>query len=128
MKAFKKLLMKLVALIAFGVFLGFLLSAYEKGKKEHEESSRKEAAEMLFQQQKGSILWDGYNGKSFDVKITSYCKNRNMFFTGEEILTDISWAKMELWPTIGSLPTLLYMDSNNPGQVKRIACSAAEII
>lgn len=127
MKTLKKIVVYFIVIVFTGSGFGILLALYENGKQQHETDARKDAAEILFQQKKKTILWDGYAGKSFSVKITSYSKKGNMYLTGEEVIPDIVFAKLELWPTIGSMPTLLYVDSNS-GQIKRITCSTAEII
>jgi hypothetical protein len=110
-----------IILIAYGV-------AWENKMDEfYAQRKAKADKEALFEQQKPTILWSGYNNDSFDVKITSYDKKGNTYFVGEEIISNLSWAKLVLKPTIGSMPTLLYMDDNS-GQIKIIVCSAAEIL
>jgi hypothetical protein len=101
---------------------------YEQGKQESEQAKAKEMVDYSFQQQKGIILWSGYSAQKFAVKITTYSRSGNMFLTGEETLNDIVWAKLSLEPTIGSLPLLRYIEKDQPGQIKTVACSGAEII
>jgi len=127
MKKFWKIILSCV--LAF-LGLTILTKAFiwvDESRDSYRQEVAKENAEVLFKQQKPSILWSGHNSNSFDVKIISYDKKGNTYFVGEEILSNVTWAKLVLQPTIGSMPTLLYMDDNS-GQIKRIACSAAEIL
>jgi|GEM_PF-3961049 len=82
----------------------------------------------VFEKQKGSILWDGYSGQHFDVKVTSYDKEGEADITKEITLKNIIWGKLELWPTIGSIPTLRYIDALHPNEIKVISCSYAKIL
>ena len=111
-------------LVSYVEVSDFFIKDSEKQKIEQS----KKTVEDAFQSQKSTILWNGYGGKPFDIKLTSYGKNGNIFVTGEEVIKDIVWAKLELCPTVGSVPTLSYMDNKNIGRVNKIACSWAEIL
>ena len=71
-------------------------------------------------------LFDGLSG-NLNIKTVNYETSENENIIKEQILNDVQWAKLELWPTIGcAKPVLVYLDDNH--NVNRLPVDEAKII
>lgn len=73
-------------------------------------------------------LFVGYSNNNFDVKTTFIKSINKKTITEENVLKNLQWAQLRLYPTIGCThPTLFYLADNNQ-QVQMIEVDAATII